>query len=83
MKCKKYGRIIRFFMQKNYFCTKIKVGSINSDFVFLPISINFTSVAFCLIRSLFATFGYAELKVFGYIARYAPSKTDKNPIKSI
>jgi len=76
MKCKKYGRIIRFFMQKNYFCTKFKVGSINSDLVFLPISINITSVAFCLIRSLFATF-------FGYIARYAPSKIDKNPIISI
>ena len=60
-----------------------KVGSKNSVFSSLPIKNHFISVAFCLIWSLFATFGYAELKVLGYIARYAPSKTDKNPIKSI
>jgi len=32
---------------------------------------------------LLASCPTGELKVLGYIARYAPSKTDKNPIKSI
>ncbi len=45
------------------------VGSKNSVFSSLPIKNHFNSVAF-------STF-------LGYIARYAPSKTDKNPIKSI
>ena len=38
----------------------------NSVFSYLLISGNIIPVAFCLIRSLFATF-------LGYIARYAPS----------
>ena len=54
----------------------LKVGSKNSVFSSLPNNNHSISVAFCLIWSLFATF-------LGYIARYAPSKTDKNPIKSI
>ena len=52
------------------------VGSKNSVFSSLPIKNHFNSVAFFFFLILFATF-------LGYLARYAPSKTDKNPIKSI
>ena len=72
-------RVYSLCSQKNPTILYIKyvtVGSKNSVFSFLPICDDFVSVAFCLIWSLFATF-------LGYIARYAPSKTDKNPIKSI
>ena len=36
------------------------------------------SVAFCFLWHLFVIFGYAELKVLSHIARYAPSKANKN-----